>query len=170
MNRQRCKHPADRPAGLGIVRPSFVFFKTPMRIWQQPTTIEALTRNSANTATSHLGIEFLEIGDDYLVGRVPVDERTRQPFGLLHGGVNVVLAETLGSVAANLACPVGQKMVGLDINANHLRAVRSGWVIGTARPVHIGRSTQVWQIELRDEAGVLTCVSRLTMAQLRTGG
>ena len=137
-----------------------------MRIWRKPLTLEALAASSANTAVSHLGIEFLEIGDDYLVGRVPVDARTHQPFGLLHGGVSVVLAETLGSVGANCACPAGHLAVGLDINANHLRGVKSGWVTGTARAVHIGRTTQVWQIDLRNEAGEMTCTSRLTMAVL----
>src|SRR3989338_3374163 len=100
----------------------------PMRIWQKPISLEELTASSANTAVSHLGIEFLEIGDDYLVGRVPVDARPHQPFGLLHGGVSVVLAETLGSVGANYASPAGHQAVGLDINANHLRGVKSGWV------------------------------------------
>ena len=97
---------------------------------------------------------------------MPVDERTRQPYGLLHGGVSVVLAETLGSCAAVYACPEGWYGVGLDINANHLRGVTSGWVTGTARPVHIGRTTQVWQIELHNDAGQLTCISRITMAML----
>jgi len=137
-----------------------------MRIWQQPISIDAITRLSANTAVEHLGIEFLEVGDDFITARVPVDARTRQPFGLLHGGVSVVLAETLGSVAANYACPPGHQAVGLDINANHLRGVTSGWVTGIARPAHLGRSTQVWQIDLRNEAGELSCVSRLTMAVL----
>lgn len=137
-----------------------------MRIWQTPISLEALNASSANTAVSHLGIEFLEIGDDYLVGRVPVDARTVQPFGLLHGGVSVVLAETLGSIGANYACPPGHQAVGLDINANHLRGVKSGWVIGTARVVHIGRTTQVWQIDMRNEAGEMTCASRITMAVL----
>lgn len=137
-----------------------------MRIWQKPISLEGLTASSANTAVSHLGIEFLEIGDDYLVGRVPVDARTVQPFGLLHGGVSVVLAETLGSVAANCACPAGYRAVGLDINANHLRGATSGWVTGTARVVHVGRTTQVWQIDMRNDAGEMTCASRITMAVL----
>ena len=137
-----------------------------MRIWQQAISVEPVTAFSLNTAVSHLGIEFLEIGDDFITARVPVDARTRQPFGLLHGGVSVVLAETLGSVAANYACPPGHQAVGLDINANHLRAARSGWVTGTARPVHLGRTTQVWQIDMVNEAGELTCVSRITMAVL----
>ncbi len=137
-----------------------------MTIWQHPISVEAITTLSANTAVSHLGIEFLEVGDDFITARVPVDARTRQPFGLLHGGVSVVLAETLGSVAANYACAPGQQAVGLDINANHLRGVKSGWVTGTVRAVHIGRTTQVWQIEMRNEAGEMTCASRLTMSVL----
>ena len=135
-------------------------------IWKKPITLERLMQTSQNTAISHLGIEMVEIGDDFLRGRVPVDERTRQPYGLLHGGVSVVLAETLGSMGAMYASPEGHRSVGLDINANHLRAATSGWVTGTARPVHIGRSTQVWQIDMVNDAGELTCVSRITMAIL----
>ena len=137
-----------------------------MSLWKKPTTLALITASSANTAVSHLGIEFTEVGDDFLRARVPVDERTRQPFGLLHGGVSVVLAETLGSVGAYHASPEGWRAVGLDINANHLRAARSGWVTGTARPVHIGKTTQVWQIDMVNDAGELTCVSRITMAML----
>jgi len=141
-----------------------------MRIWQKPISVEILTANTRNGADEHLGIEFVEVGDDYIVGRVPVDERTRQPYGLLHGGVSVVLAETLGSCGAAFSCPPGYRAVGLDINANHLRGVSSGWVTGTARSVHRGRTTHVWQIELRDEAGNMTCISRITMAILAPAG
>ena len=137
-----------------------------MRIWQKPISVEILTQSTVNTADSHLGIEFVEVGDDYIVGRVPVDARTRQPYGLLHGGISVVLAETLGSCGAAFSTPPDHRAVGLDINANHLKGVTSGWVTGTARPVHRGRTTHVWQIELRDEAGDLTCISRITMAVL----
>ena len=137
-----------------------------MRLWQQPVSVAELTRGSLDTAVSHLGIEFLAVGDDFITARVPVDARTRQPFGLLHGGVSVVLAETLGSMAANYACAPGHKAVGLDINANHLRGVTSGWVTGTARAVHIGRSTQVWQIDMVNDAGEMTCASRITLAVL----
>ena len=137
-----------------------------MSIWKKPVTLELLTQKSANTAITHLGIEFVEVGDDFLRARVPVDERTRQPFGLLHGGVSVVLAETLGSIGALYASPEGHRGVGLDINANHIRAATSGWVTGTARPVHIGRTTQVWQIDMVNDADELTCVSRITMAVL----
>ena len=137
-----------------------------MRIWKQPLSIEQLTAASANTAVSHLGIEFLEVGDDFIRARVPVDHRTVQPYGLLHGGVSVVLAETLGSCGAAYAAPEGHRVVGLDINANHLKGTTQGWVTGITRPVHIGRTTQVWQIELTNDAGELTCVSRITMAVL----
>ncbi len=141
-----------------------------MRIWQKPISIELLTAGTRKTADEHLGIEFVEVGDDYIVGRVPVDERTRQPYGLLHGGVSVVLAETLGSCGAAFSCPPGYRAVGLDINANHLRGVSSGWVTGIARPMHRGRTTHVWQIELRDEAGNMSCISRITMAILAPAG
>lgn len=140
-----------------------------MRVWKKPISPEILQQTHANTAVDRLGIEFLEVGDDFITARVPVDERTRQPFGLLHGGVSVVLAETLGSCGANYAAPEGQRVVGLDINANHLRGAKSGWVTGITRPVHIGRTTQVWQIDLRDDAGEMTCVSRITMAVLAPG-
>ncbi|WP_394788879.1 hotdog fold thioesterase [Rhodoferax sp.] len=137
-----------------------------MSIWKKPISVEALSTMAVGTAIAHLGIEFLEVGDDFISARVPVDARTRQPYGLLHGGVSVVLAETLGSCGAMYASPEGHKAVGLDINANHLRGVTSGWVTGTARPVHIGRTTQVWQIDIVDEAGKMVCASRITMAIL----
>lgn len=137
-----------------------------MRIWQKPISVELLTQVSVNTAVEYLGIEFLEVGDDFIIGRVPVNRQTCQPYGLLHGGVSVTLAETLGSCGAAFACPPDYKAVGLDINANHLRGTTSGWVTGTARPVHMGRSTHVWQIDLRNDAGELTCASRITMAIL----
>ena len=137
-----------------------------MRIWKQPISVELLTASSVNTAVHHLGIEFLEVGDDFIRARVPVDARTVQPYGLLHGGVSVVLAETLGSCGAAYCALPGQRVVGLDINANHLKGTTGGWVTGITRPVHVGRSTQVWAIELRNDAGELTCVSRITMAVL----
>ena len=140
--------------------------ETSRRIWKQAISVELLTAFSRNTAISHLGIEFLEVGDDFIRARVPVDARTTQPYGLLHGGVSVVLAETLGSCGAAYSAPPGHRAVGLEINANHLKGTTSGWVTGVTRPLHIGRSTQVWQIELRNDAGELTCVSRITMAVL----
>ena len=135
-------------------------------IWKKPISVEALTDIHVGTAVQHLGMEFLEVGDDFITARVPVDTRTKQPYGLLHGGVSVVLAETLGSCGAAFSCPPDHRAVGLDINANHLKGATSGWVTGTARPVHIGRTTQVWQIDLKNDAGELTCVSRITMAVL----
>ncbi len=138
-----------------------------MRIWKQDISIEKLTNSHVGTAVDRLGMEFLEVGDDFIRARVPVDERTRQPYGLLHGGVSVVLAETLGSCGAAYAAEAGTRVVGLDINANHLRGATSGWVTGITRPVHVGRSTQVWAIEMTNDAGELTCVSRITMAVLQ---
>ena len=137
-----------------------------MTIWKQPISVELLSASSSGTAISHLGIEFLEVGDNFIRARVPVDARTVQPYGLLHGGVSVVLAETLGSCGAAYCVLPGQRVVGLDINANHLKGTTRGWVTGVARPVHIGRSTQVWAIELTNDIGELTCVSRITMAVL----
>lgn len=127
-------------------------------------TVADLNRLSRNTAMEPLGIVFTEIGPDYVRGTMPVDARTHQPYGLLHGGASVLLAETLGSSAANLTVPEGKMCVGIEINANHVRGVRSGTVTGTARPVHVGASTQVWEIRIEDEAGKLACISRLTLA------
>lgn len=138
-----------------------------MPIWKKPISVEILTEAHKNTAVERLGIEFLEVGDDFIRARVPVDARTKQPYGLLHGGVSVVLAETLGSCGAAYSCPEGQRAVGLDINANHLRGATEGWVTGITRPVHIGTSTQVWQIDMSNDAGQMTCASRITMAVLR---
>ena len=135
-------------------------------IWQKPISIEILSRNHHQTAPGTLGMEFIEVGDDFIRGRVPVDHRTRQPYGILHGGVSVVLAETLGSCGAAYSSPPEHRAVGLDINANHIRGVAEGWVNGIARPVHIGRSTQVWQIDMTDDQGRTSCVSRLTLSVL----
>ena len=135
-------------------------------IWKRPLSVDILTRLHVDTTVAHLGMVFDEVGDDFIRARAPVDTRTLQPAGILHGGISVVLAETLGSCGAAWCAPDGFSVVGLDINANHIRSVRSGWVHGEARPVHVGRSTQVWQIELRDDEQRLTCVSRLTLAVL----
>lgn len=136
-----------------------------MALWQNPLTPEQLRELSRNTIHESLGIEITEIGEDFVRGRMPVDRRTHQPYGLLHGGASVVLAESLGSIGAGLVVAgSGARVVGLEINANHLRAVKSGWVTGTARPLHIGRTTQVWEIRLENDAGELSCISRLTMA------
>ncbi|HNU11080.1 MAG TPA: hotdog fold thioesterase [Rubrivivax sp.] len=135
-------------------------------IWTRPLSTDLLREVHVGTSPEHLGIEFLEVGDDFIRARMPVDGRTRQPLGILHGGVSVLLAETLGSCGGAFSAPEGHYVVGLDINANHIRAVKSGWVSGITRPVHRGRSTQVWQIEISDEQGRLVCVSRLTLAVL----
>ncbi|MCE7032285.1 hotdog fold thioesterase [Lysobacter sp. GX 14042] len=124
-------------------------------------TLNALSRG---TAIEALGIVFTAAGDDWLQATMPVDQRTLQPYGLLHGGASVLLAETLGSSAGNLCVPPGQVCVGLEINANHVRAVRGGQVTGTAHPVHIGGRTQVWEIRIHDERDRLCCISRLTLA------
>lgn len=127
-----------------------------------------LRQLSENTIDSTLGIEITELGDDFVRGRMPVDQRTRQPFGLLHGGASVVLAESLGSLAGNLCLdPSTAVAVGLEISANHLRAVTDGFVTGTARPIHVGRTTQVWDIRIEDDQGRMTCISRLTLAVTR---
>ncbi|HLI18675.1 MAG TPA: hotdog fold thioesterase [Rhodanobacteraceae bacterium] len=135
-----------------------------MAIWKQHVDLEAANAWSRGTLMQALDIRITEIGEDYLRGTMPVDDRTRQPYGILHGGASVALAETLGSTAAMLCCGEGSAAVGLEINANHLRAVREGTVTGTARPIHVGRSTQVWEIRIENEAGDLTCIARLTMA------
>jgi 1,4-dihydroxy-2-naphthoyl-CoA hydrolase len=135
-----------------------------MAIWLRPFTIAEITPLRRNTMVEHLGIEITEIGDDYIRGTMPVDARTRQTMGLLHGGASVALSETLGSIAGSMVIDLGkQSVVGLEINANHLRAVRSGVVTGTTRPVNLGRSVQVWQTEIANESGALVCLSRLTL-------
>lgn len=140
-----------------------------MTLWKKTISKDIMQNAHANTAVSHLGIEIVEIGEDFLRAKMPVDARTKQPFGLLHGGCSVVLAETLGSMAAYYASPEGHHAVGLDINANHLRPATAGWVTGTTRAVHIGRTTHVWQIDIADDSGKLVCVSRITMAILGDG-
>ncbi|WP_461538541.1 hotdog fold thioesterase [Spongorhabdus nitratireducens] len=120
-----------------------------------------------NTLCDHLGMKITEIGDDYLTGTMPVDKRTHQPMGLLHGGASVALAETLGSMAANMAVEPGAYCVGQEINANHIRSVTNGLVTGIAKAVHLGRSSQIWEIRITDERGKLVCISRLTMAVIR---
>lgn len=133
-------------------------------------TLDTLNQWSEGTLMQPLGIAFTEIGADYLRGTMPVDARTHQPYGLLHGGASAALAETLGSTAAGMCVAEGEGVVGIEINANHLRGVREGTVTGTARPLHVGRSTQVWEIRIEDEAGQLVCISRLTLAVIRKRG
>ncbi len=133
--------------------------------WPEGISLAALNARSAGTLMEALGIVFTELGDGYLRATMPVDARTHQPYGLLHGGASVALAETLGSSAGMLMAG-GNAVVGLEINANHLRAVREGSVTGTTRPLHIGRSTQVWEIHIEDDAGRPVCISRITLAVL----
>lgn len=142
-----------------------------MAIWKQPIDFARINGWSRGTMMETLDIRFVDAGDDWIRGTMPVDHRTQQPFGLLHGGASVVLAETLGSTAALLTLDVEREIaVGLDINANHLRGVRSGLVTGTAKAIHLGRTTQVWEIRIEEETGKLVCLSRLTMAVIPSPG
>ncbi|MCF7751147.1 hotdog fold thioesterase [Bacillus subtilis subsp. subtilis] len=135
------------------------------QVFRDAVSIEALNALSRNTLIDHLGIVFTAAGEDWISATMPVDERTRQPYGILHGGASVVLAETLGSSAGNLCVDTREQVcVGLEINANHIRAMRGGVVTGTARAVHVGRSTHVWDIRIEDDGGRLVCTSRLTLA------
>ncbi|MEM7507516.1 MAG: hotdog fold thioesterase [Pseudomonadota bacterium] len=134
-------------------------------IWHGTPSLDMAKQIHVATAVAHLGIEFVGFGDDWLSARMPVDDRTVQPTRVLHGGASVLLAETVGSMAAALTVDLNRYVtLGQEINANHLRPVTQGWVTGTARPVHLGRRSQVWGIEIRDEADKLTCISRITMA------
>lgn len=136
-----------------------------MSIWRINVPLAELQQMRRGTMVEHVDIQITEVGEDFLRGTMPVDHRTVQTMGILHGGASVVLAETLGSIAANLCVDQSrQACVGQEINANHLRPVASGLVTGTARPIHLGTRSQVWQIEIRDERARLVCISRLTMA------
>lgn len=136
-------------------------------IWQKEMSIEQAEAFSKDCIVGYLGIKYLEMGDDYLKASMPVDKRTHQPLGILHGGASVVLAETLGSAASYMSLDSSKNSVGLEINANHIKSVSSGIVIGIAKPVHLGNSTQVWDITITDEEEKLVCLSRLTMAILK---
>ena len=141
-----------------------------MSIWRSLQALDALNAASAGTLIRHLDIRFSEIGEDFVRATMPVDERTLQPYGLLHGGASVVLAESLGSIGAHMCIDRSQyRCVGQEINANHVRSARRGRVTGTARPVHLGGRTQVWAIDIADEWDALICVSRLTMAVIKMG-
>ncbi len=137
-----------------------------MSIWKQDFSLEDINNSDIKTLVHHIGIEFIEIGDDYLKAKMPVDYRTVQPFGLLHGGASAVLAETLGSVASNMCLEDvrGNAAVGVEINANHLRPARSGFVYGTAYPIKLGNKIHVWRITINDEKERQICESRLTTA------
>ncbi|WP_128544495.1 hotdog fold thioesterase [Larkinella soli] len=133
---------------------------------KQGLSLDSLQQFHRNSLIQHLGIEFTELGEGYLIARMPVDHRTHQPFGILHGGASVVLAESLGSVASFLLLenPEKQRAVGLEINANHVRSVKEGWVYGKVTPIHTGRTTHLWDIRITDEENRLVCISRLTIA------
>lgn len=136
-----------------------------MAIWHHEPTTDLLDELCKRSMVEYLSIRFTEVGPDYLCAAMPVDWRTHQPHGILHGGASVALAETIGSVAANLVIDNAKKYcVGMEINANHIRSVRAGTITGTARPVHLGQTTQIWQIEIKNESEKLVCISRLTMA------
>lgn len=136
-------------------------------IWFKPVTLEQVNDRGRGTMVENLGIRFVEVGRDFLRAMMPVDHRTKQPAGILHGGASVSLAETLGSTAGNLVLDHSQAYaVGLEINANHLRAVSEGEVEGVCKPLHLGRTTQVWEIKI-NQGGKATCISRLTLAVLQ---
>ncbi|WP_033793320.1 hotdog fold thioesterase [Pantoea septica] len=137
-----------------------------MAIWKRDADLNALNAIGENSLVAHIGIRFTAIGDDYLEAVMPVDARTHQPFGLLHGGASVVLAESMGSIAGYLCTEEGKSVVGIEVNASHHRSVSSGEVRGTCRPLHIGSRNHVWQIEIRNARGQLCCSSRLTVAVL----
>lgn len=133
--------------------------------------LSKLNEMAKGTMIEHIGIEITELGEEHITARMPVDNRTRQPYGLLHGGASVALAESLGSFAgALLVDPEKEGVVGVEINANHIRSVREGFVYGTVRPLHVGGATQVWDIRIVDERGKLVCISRLTVAVIRRDG
>lgn len=133
-------------------------------IWTLPIHTDEINHRCRNTLCDHLGIEFTEVGDDHLTAKMPVDRRTHQPMGILHGGASAALAETVGSAAANYCIRADQVAVGIDININHMRPVQSGFVIAVAKPLHLGKTTQVWEIKIWNEAKQLIAAARLTMA------
>jgi 1,4-dihydroxy-2-naphthoyl-CoA hydrolase len=136
-------------------------------IWKQPIDLELLNHRGKNTMIEYLAIEFVEMGLDFLAAKMPVDHRTQQPLGIMHGGASCVLAETVGSTAANYAVDINTHYcVGLDINTNHIRSIREGFVYGKAQPFHLGKTTHVWGIEIRNAHHTLISVTRLTMAVL----
>lgn len=135
-----------------------------MKIWKKNIDLETVSNTRKDTIVDLIGIEFTTVGDDFFCAKMPVDERTKQPYGILHGGASCVLAETVGSVAANFCVDDGFVCVGLSISTNHIKKVRDGFVYAKAMPVHLGKTTQVWDIPIRDEAGQLISITRLTLA------
>ena len=136
-------------------------------IWSRPFSLADLNALGKGNMLEYLNIEFIEIGDDFLKATMPVNEKTQQPFGLLHGGASVTLAETMGSMGANCCIDLDrQACVGIEVNANHLRTVKEGYVVGTTRPLRLGQRNQVWETQIHDDTGRLIAVSRLTLAVL----
>lgn len=138
-------------------------------IWKMPVSVEEINHRCRNTLVDHLGIEFVEIGDEHLTARMPVDQRTNQPMGVVHGGATAALAETVASAAANYCIDASKMCVGLDLNINHIRGVSGGFVTATAKPLHLGKTTQVWEIKIVNEAKQLISAARLTIAILAKG-
>lgn len=139
-----------------------------MKIWQTEISTVLANARGANSMSEYLGIEFTEVGDDYLMATMPVDHRTKQPIGIMHGGASCVLAETVGSTAANFCVDINTHYcVGLDINTNHIRPMREGYVIALAKPFHLGKKTQVWSIEIKNKEEKLVSISRLTMSVMK---
>lgn len=157
------------PCFYPILLPGHYSYAPDMSIWfNKKINLDDLKSMSHHSMSDYLGIEWTEAGDDYLKARMPVNEKTKQPLGLLHGGASCVLAETLGSIASYLVIDISIfSCVGLEINANHIRTVKEGYITGEVRPLHIGKTTHVWDIRIYDEAYQLVCVSRLTVAILR---
>lgn len=155
---------------LGVFPGSFLVFGLSVKgsdMFPKELTLERLNAVNENTLANHIGIEFTDIGSDYLVARMPVDKRTTQPYNILHGGASLVLSETLGSQAAAVLLDLDKQYpVGLEINANHIRSISSGYVYGRVTPIHIGRSTHVWETRITDEENHLICISKLTVAIL----
>lgn len=140
-----------------------------MSIWKNKPTIEILQQMSKGNMLTHIGIEFIEVGDDFIKAKMPVDYRTHQPLGLLHGGASVVLAESLGSSAGSFCVNTPDEyVVGIEINANHIKSVRSGFVIGIAQPIHIGKHTHIWSVKIKNEQEQLVCISRITLQVLQS--
>ncbi len=133
-------------------------------IWKMQVTAEEINHRCRNTLCDHLGIEFIEVGDDFMTARMPVDQKTNQPMGIMHGGASAALAETVASAAANYCVEKGKICVGLELNINHIRAVGSGFVEAVAKPLHLGKNTQVWEIKIINEAKQLVSAARLTIA------
>lgn len=139
-------------------------------IWKKNLSLEEINQSSRESVAEHVGIKIIEKGDDFITATMPVDKRTKQPLGILHGGASVLLAETLGSIASYMTLDKNDISVGLEIKANHIKSVTKGIVTGTVRPVHLGKTTQIWDISIKDDQDKLVCVSRLTLMILKHSG